>query len=44
MGKIGELLFNMDRVSVLQVGNSGDGWRIWLYNKVNELNATELYI
>ena len=28
VGEMGELSFNRDRVSVLQVGNYGDGWRI----------------
>lgn len=40
----GELLFNVDRVSVLYDEMSfGDGWYLQLHNNVNVFKTTELY-
>lgn len=40
----GELLFNRDRISVLQgEKNTGDRLWQWLYNIINVLSKTELY-
>ena len=42
-GEEGQLLFNRNRVSLLQHERSpGDGWWGGLHNDVNVLNATEL--
>ena len=38
-----ELVFNVDRVSVWEGENSGDGLSWEFHNKVNALSATELY-